>query len=206
MDDIHWFTRLADISQVGYSGQTSVDRRSIPGHDIRPEIRTSDFDPTLGQWLMWPTAGGSTSASPASGWFTADDRQHVSASIILRRIRETLELPGTAADYHFALLAACQILWRRFRHDADTLLALEELCLLDIALVEARQDIVNDGTADNPQWLSIPAFDVLTRLYEGEGYIQDALAIARLGAKLGQDDDQVQRLEESVAALGAERA
>lgn len=206
MQDTKWVPRLADVPQVGYSGHSSVDRRRLPGHDIRPEICTSDFDPTLGKWLMWPTAGGSTSASPARNWFAVDDRQRVGASIILRQIRETLELPGTAADYHFSLLAACQTLWRRFRHDAGTLLALEELCLLDIVLVEARQDIVNDGTSDDPEWLSIPVFDVLIQLYEREGYIQDALAIARRGANLGQDDDQVQRLEQCVAALRAERA
>lgn len=201
-----WFSRLADVPKVGYPGHLSVDRQRLPGHDLQPRIDTFDFDGTPHRSLSWLTDDGSTSQSPASAWCSFDDPRHTTATDVLRRIYEALELPGTAADYHFALLHSYQILWSQFRQLAEILPELERLCLLDAALVESRPDILQVGGEDETFWARVPAFHYLIRLYELEGYVEDALAIARRGAALRQGDDDVQRLEQRISALQAENA
>lgn len=206
MEDTEWFAHLADVPKVGYPGHPTVDRRSLPGHDIKPQVDTCEIDGTPHRSISWPTAEGSTSQSPASAWCSSDDPQHTTVADVLRRIYEAVELPGTAADYHFALLHSYRILWSRFRQRAEILPELECLCLLDLALVESRPDILRMGGEDETFWASVPAFHYLIRLYEFEGYVEDALAIARRGSALRQGDDDVQRLEQRVAAIQSEKA
>jgi hypothetical protein len=204
MEDTKWFARLAEVPKVGYFGHPNVDPRRLPGHGTKPKVESFDFDGTLHRSLYWQTAEGSTSQSPASAWCSFDDPRHATAAGVLRRIYEALELPGTAADYHFALLHSYEILWNRFRERADLLPELEQLLLLDIALVESRPDILQIGGEDQTFWANVPAFYHLMRLYEREGYLEDALAIARRGAALRQGGDDLQRLEQRVVALSAE--
>jgi hypothetical protein len=205
MEDSRWFARLAEVPKVGYTGHPGVHRRSLPGHDVRPEIGSFNFEGKPDRFLHWPTAGGGGSQSPASAWCTFDHSRHTGANEILRRTYEALELPGTASDYHFALLHSYQTLWTRFRQQPQTLLDFERLCLTDIALVESRPDILQIGD-DQEFWASVPAFYYLIQLYEREGYIEDALAIARRGAVLRQGDADVQRLEQRLASLREESA
>ena len=204
MEDVRWFSRLADVPSLGYRGHPNVDRRSLPGHDMKPQVDTFDFDGTRHRSLYWPTAEGSTSQSPASAWCSFDDPPQTTAAHVLRRIYEALELPATAADYHFALLNSYETLWKRFREQADLLPELEQLLLLDIALVESRPDILQIGGENETFWANVPAFYHLMRLYEREGYLDDALSIARRGVALRQGGDDVQRLEQRVAELRAE--
>ncbi len=206
MEDTNWFARLADVPKVGYRGHPNVDRRRLPGYDLQPQIDTFDFDGMRHRSLSWPTAEGSTSQSPASAWCSFDEPRHATAADVLRRIYEVLELPGTAADYHFALLQAYEILWSQFRQQPEILAELERLCLLDIALIESQAAILQMGGEDGTFWARVPAFHYLIRLYELEGYVEDALAIARRGAALRQGDDDVQRFEERAAALQGENA
>lgn len=204
MEDTRWFARLADVPKVGYRRYSSVDAGRLPGHGTKPRVQTFDFDGTLHRSLNWPTAEGSTSQSPASAWCSFDEPRHATAADVLRRIYEALELPGTAADYHFALLHSYEILWSRFRERADLLPELEQLLLLDVALVESRPAILQIGGEDQTFWANVPAFYHLMKLYEREGYLEDALAIARRGAALRQGGEDVQRLEQGVAALRGE--
>lgn len=206
MEDPKWFPRLADVPTVGYTSHPDVDRQGLPGHDLTPQVDTFDFEAKPDRWLSWPTAEGSTSQSPASAWCSFDDSRHMSAADVLRRTYEALELPGTASDYHFALLRSYQTLWTRFRDQPPTLLDLEQLFLTDIALVESRSDILQPGGDDDKFWASVPAFHYLIQLYEREGYVEDALAIARRGAVLRQGDADVQRLELRVTSLRDETA
>jgi hypothetical protein len=204
MEDTKWFARLADVPSLGYRGHPNVDRRRLPGHDTRPRVDRFDFDGTLHSSLNWPTAEGSASQSPVSARCSFDDPRHATAVDVLRQIYEALELPGTAADYHFALLRSYEVLWSRFREQPDLLPELEQLLLLDIALVEARPDILQMGGENETFWAGVPAFHHLVRLYEREGYLEDALAIARRGAPLRQGGDDLRRLEQRVATLSAE--
>lgn len=161
MEDTKWFRRLAEVPKVGYASQPDVDRRRLPGHDLRPQVDTFDFEGKPDRWLSWPTAEGSSSQSPVSAWCSFDDSRHMSAADVLRRTYEALELPGTASDYHFALLHSYQTLWTRCRDQAQVLLEFERLCLTDIALVESRPDILQMGGEDEKFWASVPAFRYL---------------------------------------------
>ncbi len=205
MDDTKWFTCLADVPQVGYRANPSVNRRALPGHDARPEVHTFEFDGREDRSLSWPTPDGSTSQSPASAWSSIGESRHTTSGEALRRIYEALELPGTATDYHFALLNAYGLLWSRSREDVQLLDELEQLLLLDVALVESRPDILQLGIEDDTFWAAVPAFYHLMSLYEREGYLVEALAIARRGAALRQGGEDVQRLEDLLAGLRAER-
>lgn len=205
MDDTKWFSRLAEVPQVGYCSNPSVDRLALPGHDARPDVHSFDFNGELNQSLSWPTAEGSTSQSPASAWYSFGDSRHPTSAEVFRRVYEALELPGTATDYHFAILHAYGILWSRLREDVCVLEELERLLLLDVVLVESRPDILQLGGEDETFWAAVPAFYHLMTFYEREGYVADALGIARRAAALRQGGEDVERLEDSLAGLRAER-
>jgi hypothetical protein len=188
MEDIRWFPRLAEVPNIGYIGHPGVDRRTLPRHDSEPRVNTFSFDGELDRSLSWPTENGETSQSPASAWSSL------------------AELPGTATDYHYALLRSYQVLWGLRRGQPEILADLERLCLLDIALAEARPVVARINGEGEGRWLSIPAFSYLVQLYERDGFLEDALGIAKRGAALGQGESEVGRLEERLASIRAETA
>src|SRR5690242_2972974 len=96
-----WYRRLADVPGVRYPGSPGVDRRRLPGHNAVPTVSGYEFDGKRTETLSWSTTDGITSASPAQRHAIAD--QHVTTPAVLGRLREALELPGQASDYHFAL-------------------------------------------------------------------------------------------------------
>jgi hypothetical protein len=145
----------------------------------------------------------STTQSPAASWASSGSPD-ASWPDVLRRLYESLELPGSASDYHFAILRTTEDLWNRRRQDPDVLPEVECLCLLDIKLVETLPGVGLSSAEDEPIILYIPAFGYLVRLYEREGFIEDALQIARRGTALGQKSDEEQRLETLLRELEAE--
>ena len=187
-----WFPRLAAIAGVGYAGHPDIDRRKLPGQSAKPHVEVLSFGGEDHVSAMWSLPNGATtSQSPASAW--AATEPNCSSSDVVRRVYEAMELPGQAADYHFALLQAYGKLWSFRRHEPQILPDFEALCLLDIALIEARPEIIIDGPGDSA--LRVPAFEYLIRLYEGEGFFRDALDIARRAADCGQSSDDEERLE-----------
>jgi hypothetical protein len=100
------FSRLGDIPGFGYEGHPDVDRRGLPRQNDSPIIRTysSEGGPVTSVWWDLPNGGG-TSQSPASARASFDDRG-ATPSQVLRGLYESLELPGSASDYHFALMNA----------------------------------------------------------------------------------------------------
>ncbi|MEV6109179.1 transposase family protein [Streptomyces sp. NPDC051940] len=88
-------------------------RETLPGAGIRP-------DESYGS-PMWPTAEGSTSATPASRHVPFDAR----GAELIARVWEALELPGSARDYHFVLQSAVDRLWSTRRAEPEALAALE---------------------------------------------------------------------------------
>lgn len=83
---------------------------------------------------------------------------------------------------------------------------IERLCLLDIKLVETRPETVRDPVGGREVTLRVPSFSRLIRLYEREGFIEEALDIARRAAALGQGTVDLQRLEARLQELNAEDA
>jgi hypothetical protein len=189
-----WFPRLAAIPGVNYAGHPDIDRTKLPGHCAKPRIQTLSFGGETHVSAMWNLPdGGATSQSPAAGWSSTDLRG--SPAGFVRRVYEALELPGAASDYHFALLRAYEELWSMRRGEPEILAELERLCLLDIALVEARPEIIGYTGAAKGVASRVPAFEHLVFLYEGEGFLKDALDIARRAAACGQGTQDVERLE-----------
>lgn len=206
MDESIWYNRFADIPGIQYTTPAGIRRPDMPKRFLTPERHVYEWDGRTHSSLSWKDDEGETSASPAMRWPPDDDPPRPAPSLILQRLYETLELPGIPSDYHFALLRAYGELASHARRAPDLFADVERLCLLDIELLEALPEIV--GELDNPEQpaIRVPAFDHLIRLYERNGLLDDALAMARRGAALGQGTDDVERLEERIAALQAEDA
>jgi hypothetical protein len=206
MDETVWYPRFGDIPGVRYTTPSGIRRPDMPKRFLKPERHEHEWDGRMHASLSWPETDGETSASPAMRWPPDDDPPRPSPALILQRLYETLELPGIPSDYHFALLRAYEGLAGHARRAPELLADVERLCLLDIELLEAVPEVV--GELDNPEQpaIRVPAFDHLIRLYERNGLLDDALAMARRGAALGQGADDVERLEERIAALQAEDA
>jgi hypothetical protein len=205
MDESRWYARIRNIPGVRYEPSIAVDPASLPKHNVKPKVYTFDFDGEKRKSLSWETPDGSTSQSPASEWMSVEGRKETPETVI-QRVYEALELPGTAFDYHFALLHAYDDLAGRARRAPALLAEVERLCLLDVMLLEAVPDVVlNFGGRDLPP-LRAPSFARLIDLYERNGFLDDALAIARRGEPLGQCVGEVERLTEEIALLRAEDA
>jgi hypothetical protein len=198
-----FFPRLAAVPGVAYSGLPDIDREKLPGAKAKPRTQTSSYDGRVDSFVMWDTGdGGSTSQSPAAQRASAE-RDTGAPSDVLRSVYEALELPGTAGDYHFALLHAYESLRKHCRSNPDLLVEFERLCLLDVSLIQARPEAIMRGT-DEKSRVAVPAFHYLIRLYEREGFLADALVVAKRAAAFGQGDVEQNRLTERIQELEAE--
>lgn len=206
MNGTRFFPRLAAVPGVTYSGPPNINRKKLPEAKAKPRIETFSDGGKVHSFAMWDTNEGvSTSQSPAAVHFSID-RDSDTPSEVLTRLDETLELPGSAADYHFALLAAYEWLSKQCRTKPDLLADLERLCLLDVSLVEACPQATSLGADEEPYMVSIPAFHHLIRIYEREGFIADALAIALRAAACGQGTAEQERLTSRIQELKSEDA
>ena len=200
------YTRLADIQDLGYRTPPGIDRRTLPNHNLRPNISTYSFDGKPRVSVMWDMGnGGSTSQSPAAAWGNGGTME-VSWPDVLRRLYEAVELPGSISDYHNAIWRTFDALWDRRRQDPDILPELERLCLLDLKLMEFLPEMARVSPDHMPQMVHVPATRHLIRLYEREGFVADALEIARRGVALGQEPAEAQRLVARLRDLEAEDA
>lgn len=191
-----WVSRLADLPGVGYAGMDRAQRNRLPGHDARPRI--SGF--SGGETLLW----GSGSGSPA---FHHQLREEgVPTARLLENLTETLDLPGTPQDYHFAVQGVMTQLLARRREDPRVLDHVERLCLLDIAVVEARPDAVTldlDGDTSKG-FVNMHCFPTLITLYEEEGALPEARGIAERAGRFGKCADALDRLAQKEAAVLSE--
>jgi hypothetical protein len=133
-----------------------------------------------------------------------DPQQDAPVSAVLRRVYETLELPGEPSDYHFALMGAYEAVWACRREAAGLLDEVEKLCSLDIRLIDARPDIVTNERGGKVSFLRVPAFGRLIFMYEREGFLREALEIAELASRFDQEEQRLAELRVRVARLEAE--
>lgn len=172
-----WFRRLAEVPGIEYKCSPNIDRSLLPEHDAIPEIGTYTFDGKTHDSISWETAEGSTSASPARRWQRLEPKLRLNETLpqaVLRRLIETLELPGILSDYHYALQSCHELLWQHRRKDIWIIAEIERLCLLDIQLVEVQNSIsVESDTGFNRSW------GRLIQLYEREGYLHEAFILAQ---------------------------
>ncbi|WP_239919878.1 MULTISPECIES: hypothetical protein [unclassified Streptomyces] len=190
-----WVERMAAIPGIAFSGSPGVVRKTLRGAEDRPDER-------YGQ-AMWPTAGGSTSATPASRHVPFEAR----GAELAARVWEALELPGSAMDYHFVLQAAVDRFWSERRSDPDGLRLVEVFALLDLELMEAAPQAVSfdsHGSAGGATFVRVSSVPRLISLLEREGAFGEALALARRLVRFEQGEDAVTRLLEKTGAFAAE--
>jgi hypothetical protein len=199
-----WFRQLAEVPDVGFEGSPGVDRSRLPGHNAVPEIDHYDFRGRQLVSLSWPMKGGSTSASPAQSWETKPRKGETQAQTVLRQLHETLELPGTLSDYHFAIQNCHEELRGHSREEPWVLAEVERLCWLDIRLIEKYPETITNEYGEGRTYYSVSAFHDLINLYETEGFLHEALGVARIGQRFDQCEDEVEDLEERISRIEAE--
>lgn len=189
-EDVRWAARLGDVPGVGFPGSPGTDRTKLKNHALRPTMEYGS--------LHWETRDGWTSQAPAAAHRGERD---VKPATLIRTTWEALELPGTAADWHYTLLDTTGQLWRLRTREPKHLAVCEQFCRIDINLVRARPEPFWHGDTPADGFVSIPTFDILIKLLRAIDELDEALAYARLGVEFGQaTDDEIEEIE---AALGA---
>ena len=170
-DEANWYPRFADIPEIQYIPLISVNQKNLWGRGARPKVERYNFDGKQHISMMWLAPDGtSTSASPAKQRsLTLNDP---TPTDILAHLSETLELPGTASDYHFTLQDAHESFWRQRKVQPSVYNTIETICQLDIALVAL---LGQDMYGDSP--FAVSAFSRLAGIYETEGLLGEALAV-----------------------------
>src|SRR5207245_957746 len=80
------------------------------------------------------------------------------------------------------LLLKYEALWDRRRDDTSVYEEIERLCRLDLTLIEAAPQVIHAGTG----YVNVPAFNHLIWLYEREGMLAEAPAVAERAEHYGQ--------------------
>jgi hypothetical protein len=214
-----WFRRLAEVPGVNYQSATSIDRTKLPGHDLVPKVDRYSFDGRTHESLSWPTPEGSTSASPAAEWKTEPRKGETEAQTTLRQLQEALELPGTLSNYHFLIQGSHEALRSFAREEPWVLDEVEKLCWLDIRLINAHPSIatlepiaVDDEEMakviaerrGDRKFFHVLAFHQLISMYEREGYLREALDVAKIGQKFEQCLGKVEEIEERIRLAEAQ--
>ncbi len=198
------FRRFAEIPGINYQSPAGFDFTQLPERSAVPQIEFYDFDGKRHQPMQWKTATGSTGASPAKRWEILARTGESEAARILRQVYETLELPGTLTDYHFALQNASQELQNHIRQEAWVLSAVEQICRWNIRLIETHPETITYESDNGTHYFRVTAFNKLIGMYEKEGYLSEALEIARIAVKFDYDEDKITELEERLAQIKIE--
>lgn len=170
-----WYKRLSDVPGIGYSTPTGVDRSRLRRADAKPSLEEFRFEGRAVVSATWPGGG---SRSPAGEHMDLGGEHSLTA--LLQRLSEALELPGTASDYHFAIMGVYQALYSRRREQLNALAAVERLCWLDISLIERCP--ADPGSDFDLREVGQPAFTQLMSLYQREGFLVDAVTVAERAA------------------------
>lgn len=187
-EDTQWYPRLGDVPGISFAGSPGVNRSTLPEANRRPSLQYGS--------LSWETADGTTSASPAHQVTYAE--REVGAKTLVKRTWEGLELPGVVSDWHFLLMGTASALWNKRRIDPEFLPECETFCRLDLQVVTTHPDLfLIDRASDRPEYLSIPSFTILVKLLRAVDDLEEALRVARVGAKFnsGSLDQAVAQLE-----------
>ena len=192
-----WYARMADIPQIQFRGSPGVNRASLAEARVRPRTGYG------GDYLMWPSPQGETSASPAHQR-AFHDTTAMNRGDLVRWVWEGLEVPGEPSDYHFLLQGAVERLWKCRGSDPEGLRFVEIFGYLDLALIEAAPQAVTLDRGDGPQgFVHILTLDMLLILLEREGAFREALALSRRAERFGERYRR-EDIEAKVAALDDE--
>ena len=201
-----WFRRLAEIPGVRYDTPQTINRLHLPDHNLVPELHEFEFDGKRHESLSWRTREGSTSAAPAHRWQTEPRPGESPAQTALRQLYETFELPGIPSDYHFAIHHCNETLWNHRREEPWVVEQIERLCWLDIQLLDACPEAISSDRDGETQYANVDAFYRLINLYENDGYLKEALEVARHAVRFNQAQNHFESLQQRIAQLEAEDA
>jgi len=214
-----WYRRLAEVPRIQYEPDPSIDRTKLLGHDAVPRIHRYEFAGKQHESLDWPMKDGSTSASPSQSWETKPRKGESESKRTLRQLRECLELPGKLSDYHFAIQNCHNTLEGFAREEPWVLEEVERLCWLDIRLIgEYPETITLEPIAISDEELakiaaerrgerrffSVSAFHQLMGMYEREGYLREALEVAKIAERFEQCSGKVEEILERLDRIDAE--
>ena len=210
-----WFPRLGDVPGIEYVNR-AVDRTRLLGHDAVPRIEQFEFDGRVHESLYWPTKDGTTSASPANTWETKPLENETDGQTALRQLLESLELPGTLSDYHFAIQHGHDALRIKAREEPWVFEEVERLCWVDIKLIEQYPETItvepitiqdeelaklaNERRGER-KFFRVTAFHQLISLYEREGYLKEALEVAKIAERFDQCEGKTDELKERISRL-----
>lgn len=206
-----WFKRFADVPGLEYRPNPGVHSEHLPLHNAHPRITYYDYENQRRESYFWPTSNPNqeTSRAPAANWETKPLPGEPPTYTVLRQLWERLELPGGLSDYHFAIQECCRELRQPeyTKPNPEVLNEIEQLCWLDIRLVETYPAIITNQYKGQTTYFPGTCYQVLISLYEREGYLQEALSVAERQARFAADTDGVlRRLREKIAALEAEES
>jgi len=130
-----------------------------------------------------------------------------SSDELLDNLWKTLETPGEAADYHFAIQTTAGYLYGRRLDEPGILSWSEWLSWLDVRLIQAVPSAVWTEDADGSgTYYQVAAFHTLLDLYQREGFLGEALQVAEIARSFGQNADLRPQIEERIELLRAEDA
>lgn len=204
MEDEKWFPRFAEIPGIKYEPPKGLDFSNLPGRGKVPEISSYEFDGKRRKSIMWKYDETSSSASPAHGWETVPRAGESEALTLLRQVYETLELPGMLSDYHFALQRTHDGLRKYIGQESWVLSEIEKLCWLNIRLLENYPETISWENDDGVHFARVSAFNRLIGLYENEGYLRDALEVAKIAVKFDYGSELIENLEEKIKIIESE--
>ena len=130
---------------------------------------------------------------------------------------EALELPGKLSDYHFAIQNCHNSLKGFAREEPWVLEEVERLCWLDIRLISEYPEIITPepiNIADEElakiatarrgerRFATVLAFQQLISMYDREGYLREALEVAKIAERFEQCSGKV---EEIIGRLDRDR-
>lgn len=201
MNDEKWFPRFAEIPGINYKPPANLDFTYLPGRGKVPEVNCYNLNGKKHRYIMWKYGERSTSASPARDWETTPRQGESEPLTLLRQVYETLELPGVLSDYHFALQKTHGDLHSLIGREVWIPAEIEKLCLLNIQLLNTHPETISHENEEGIHYASVTVFNRLLKLYKTEGYLQDALKIARIAVKFDYGDEIVEELEARIKSL-----
>lgn len=204
MDDENWFSGFAAIPEIDYVAPKGLDFSHLAKMKITPEISYYNFDGKRRKSVMWNYGETSSSAAPAHGW-TATPRPGESEPLfLLRQAYETLELPGKLSDYHFALQRTHDELNKFIEKEVWVASEIEKLCKLNIQLLEKHPETISYENDNGIHYARVTAFNRLISLYENEGYLREALEVAKIATKFDYGYEKVEEIEDKIKLLESE--
>jgi hypothetical protein len=184
-DEEEWFGRVADVPGIGYAGSSRVDRSKLSAARARPIKSEFGSD-------MWSLGDGRQTSVPPAGELASTGWEGSSEDLLLR-LERLLELPGYPTSYHFGIQRCMEVLWKRRVAEPQLLADLEKFFWLDIQLVQARpRPFMIDASDPSRGFAMMYSFRRLFDVYLTEGYIPEALAVARLCEEFGQGSEALE--------------